>query len=94
MTKKVEDELVLVLDIAQEFHMPVQQHWLCSPDLTVEWVGFVICIDKVPSENLRPETSCPEVFHGFAQSLQANAGLVPQTGPWSLFPCPSQFSVH
>jgi hypothetical protein len=42
-------------------------------------------IRAVPGSNLSPESGfLTEVYRGFPQSLQANAGMVPQVRPWPL----------
>jgi hypothetical protein len=46
-------------------------------NVVVEWSTFLLCIWEVPGSDLSLETSYPEVFHGFTQSLQANAGIEP-----------------
>jgi hypothetical protein len=44
-----------------------------SATVVVEWLTFLLHIREVPGSNLSLETSYPEVFHDFPQSLQANA---------------------
>jgi hypothetical protein len=56
---------------------------MCSPTRTgaqnvvVEWLTLLLRKWEVPGSNLGPDTGCPEVFSGFPQSLQADAGIVP-----------------
>jgi hypothetical protein len=49
-----------------------------TPNISTKHHGQVVLrIQAVPGSNLVPDTCYPEIFSGFPQSLQANAGIVP-----------------
>jgi hypothetical protein len=46
-------------------------------NIVTKWLAL-LHVYEVPDTNLSPKTGYSEfVFHGFPQSLQANAGVVP-----------------
>jgi hypothetical protein len=60
-------------------------------NVVVELVALLLCIREIPVSNLGPEAECPEVPHGFLQSLEANAGIVTENRSRRL---PSVFPIH
>jgi hypothetical protein len=53
-----------------------------SLNLAAEWLALLFRIRNVLDSNLDPETGYPgEGFRDFSQSLEANAGIVPQIRP-------------
>jgi hypothetical protein len=49
-----------------------------KPNIVVEWLIFMPRIREVPGSNFGPgQETLTEIFRGFLQSLQANAGIVP-----------------
>jgi hypothetical protein len=41
-----------------------------------KWLPLLLHIQEVLGSNMGPETGYPEVYHGFLQSLQANAMII------------------
>jgi hypothetical protein len=43
----------------------------------VKWVALLLCVWEVPGSTLGLETGYPDMFRGFPQSIQEDAGIVP-----------------
>jgi hypothetical protein len=54
-----------------------------EPNATVKWLLLLLCIQEILGSNLSLETDyiLTGAFCGFSQSLQANAGIVPEIKP-------------
>jgi hypothetical protein len=48
-----------------------------QPDVASEWLTLLLRIREVPGSNIGPGPAYPDVFRGFSQSLDTNAGIVP-----------------
>jgi hypothetical protein len=53
-------------------------------NVMVEGLTLLLRIRKFPGSNLCPETWYPKCFRGSSQSVQANAGVVPEIRPRAL----------
>jgi hypothetical protein len=74
-------------------HVATSAH--ISLNVVIEWLTLLPPIREVLVSNLFPETGYPDwCFRGFPQSLQENAGTVPNVRPPPLLPHPSQFIIH
>jgi hypothetical protein len=51
------------------------------PKDMVKWLTHLLCIREIPCSNIGSETSRPEKFRGFSQSLQSNAGIYLKVRP-------------
>jgi hypothetical protein len=88
-TEKTEERyLALVWDIA--WALTCQwQHWLCSQDLTVAWVGLLICIVKVPEWK---SLSTDQLSRGFSCFCSFPLGSCwTNTSNWTMI---TSFLVH
>jgi hypothetical protein len=64
------------------------------PNLVVEWLTLLFLILEVSASNLCPESGYPDCFRDFPQSIEANAGVVPERGHYRFLPHPFQLTIH